>query len=446
MTNAHRSLGRRAISWPLVAVVTVAGVAIVAMAVATRGRDEPTGADPSQSAGAVASAPVELESAPATPSVAATGLAAPSAPSQASTQPAIASVAEPVSAIAGDPTIAWTEGPVIEGMVTAAAWIDGRWFVGGSAGGRAAVWTSQDGSTWSAAPPIDPAPGPDGDGAQHSYAIDSFAEWEGRIVAVGAHYSELRDVGFLAMWTSTDSQTWDYREIADTQGPPSRGVAISPDERLIIIGGRGSVHVTTDGESWDVTSLGSPDTYRHIAEVAGGPPTLRGVGTSSSVQVTERWRDPVAAIWASPDWVTWEPLVTGSPGVLAAVTYEPQSARFFAGGWHLDGTDNPPFPAAWLSHEGNAWSSVILDQRRGEVNDVDGANGVLLAVGGVYSETREIVVWESRDGTTWAATSLGPDVRGSPSVVTHGGRAILLVSTVEPGSVETRTWTATIEP
>jgi hypothetical protein len=356
------------------------------------------------------------------------------------------SVADPVAATTGRATLIWEEAAPIGGTAHTGAWIDERWLIAGGAAGRAAVWESTDAAAWLTGPPIDPPPvsGNDQSGPS-SYWISALGDWEGTLVGAGVHRFGFGDGLTMAMWTSTDGKTWEHSDLADIdRGGTHPTIAVAPDDRLIIIGagGLGSrtfVYTTADGETWEDFQLGRPESNERLMGIAGGPPSLVGVG-QASVETAENQFAGATTIWTSSDWVTWQPLVTGPLGYLSAVAYDNQNGRFVAGGGHVDPAGDPNgSPVIWLSEDGRAWAPVVIDARLGGVQDVAVMNGVILAAGSVAG-SGEVVLWESTDGVTWAATPFGAS--GRPHLIAHDNGALLLIATcceVE----ETRVWSVT---
>ncbi len=198
---------------------------------------------------------------------------------------------------------------------------------------------------------------------------------------------------------------------------------------------------TTDGEAWEAAQLFGPDSFHSMDGIAGGPPTLVGVGSHHSPDVSNPQN--FTRIYTSSDWRTWEPLVDGPPGRLTSVAYDNQNARFVAGGMHADpAVEFQAFPVVWLSEDGDAWRPVVIDPEHGIVADVAIANGIIVAAG-TRGWSDDVVVWESADGVTWSATDLG--ATGVPRLVAHEGEVLLLATTWTEVE-ETLVWTTTVSP
>lgn len=442
MTEQREARSRGPMARLVVGVVLALALIGAALFLATRD-NEPAAADPSASAVAGSSSPSSGPSATSSEPT-------PSASASESTEPAASpSVAEAVPATPGEPTLTWVEGAPISGTVYTAAWMDDRWLIGGGSAGRAAVWESADASAWSAAPPIEPAPVAANDETGPSaHWISAFADWEGTLVGAGVHRFGRGDGLTMAMWTSPDGRTWEHIDLAHVdQGGTYPTAAVAPDARLIIIGvgnlgTQTFLYSTTDGESWEGSELTGANEV--LSDIAGGPPSLIGVGQAYE-QTAENPFAYASTIWASPDWVTWDPVVTGPPGYLSAAAYDHANGRFVAGGTHVDPAVDPNgSPVVWLSDNGRAWSPVMIDPGVGSVRDVAVANGVILAVGSL-GDAGGLVLWESRDGVAWAATPFPAGTSGTPHLVANDDRALVLISTcceVE----ETLVWSAAISP
>jgi hypothetical protein len=455
--SRDRPSARRRIA--VAGVLAVAAVVLVLLFVALVLTRAPTVAEiePSASGSAVAGTPTTPpSSAAATPTATdstASATAAPSASSgSAPSQPAAqASVADPVMAkFDGPATLAWVEGPSLGGFVQTMAWLQDRWVAAGDAGGRAAVWGSADGVTWTPAPPIDPAPtvgSVDGGGY---YSIQALGDWEGLLVAAGINRFGFGDGSAMALWTSADGIEWEFLDLTATETSHTVPTAVlSPDQRLIVVvageaGGFSAVHVTTDAQAWESYAFHPQDMFQSMRDVAGKPPALVGVGGSGQVPVAADRRSTVAVMWSSTDWETWELLVSGAPGSLSAIAYDSEDGRFVAGGNHADpAIEVDGVPVVWLSDDGREWSPVILDTGAGVVFDVAVSNGMIIAVGKLFA-ARTLAVWESRDGVTWAMTPLVSRGGETPHLATRDGQ-VLLMAEVCCDAEETRVWTSALE-
>ena len=267
-----------------------------------------------------------------------------------------------------------------------------------------AVWTSPDGITWSRVPHDEAVFGDDGDQSMTSVTAGGPG-----LVAVGTD-GPVKNSD-VAVWTSTDGISW------------SR---VPHDEA--VFGGGGNQSMTS---------------------VTSGGPGLVAVGTDASHD------DGDPAVWTSPDGVTWsrvpneavfggedrelmgadrqvmESVTVGGPG-LVAVGFE--------------GSFSNSDAAVWTSPDGVTWSRVPHDDAvfggrfsQTMVSVTAGGPG-LVAVGwdGPSSEfkLRHAAVWTSPDGVTWSRVPddevLGADGDQSMSAVTPGGPGLVAVGQHEP--------------
>jgi hypothetical protein len=256
-------------------------------------------------------------------------------------------------------------------------------------GGRAAVWTSPDGITWSRVSLDEAVFG--GKGPQVMNAVTAGGPG---LVAVGRAGPMTPQEAVAAVWTSLDGITW------------SR---VPYDEAAF--GGRGNLFMNS---------------------VAAGGPGLVAVGGTRSWQ-----RGDPAPVWTSPDGITWsrvpddeavfpglmeiESVTAGGPG-LVAVGYDSAEES----------------GAVWTSPDGITWSRVPNDEAvfGGEGDQL--LNGVtvwerdlLVAVGSVTGpESVHSIAWTSPDGISWSRVPREEDAFGQGQVinsVTTGGPGLVAV-------------------
>jgi len=255
----------------------------------------------------------------------------------------------------------------------------------------AAVWTSSDGSSWQRVP-HDPDVLGSGAGRPTDEGLQMMEDvtFNGSLlVAVGVTFDEPEKLGlYAAVWTSVDGMTWSRvpfdREVFGSQDPEDPG------------GGR---------------------TWLHSVTVGG--PGFVAVGSDS-------W---AAAVWTSPDGVTWT-RVPHDPGVFGeGASWETHSEMnaVTVGGPGLvavGNTDGYSNAAVWTSPDGYAWTRVPHDEEvfggvGGQVmHDVVAAGPGLVAVGEDEPDSRSAIggiraaVWTSTDGTTWMRVTHDPALFG----------------------------------
>jgi hypothetical protein len=162
----------------------------------------------------------------------------------------------------------------------------------------AAVWTSPDGFTWSRVPHDEAVFG--GAGAQRMLSVTSGGPGLVAVGTVSGDTNEFEPNLDAAVWTSPDGFTW-------SRVPHDRTVFAVSDCRG-----------HCDGERW-------VDGYEVMRSVTVGGPGLVAVGLSGFGQTG--WD---AAVWTSPDGITWS-RVLNNQAVFEARGYDQMSSVTVAG-------------------------------------------------------------------------------------------------------------------
>jgi hypothetical protein len=257
--------------------------------------------------------------------------------------------------------------------------------------GHAAVWTSPDGLTWTRVP--------------HDEAVFG-GPGEQRMVSVTVGGPGLVAVGFdgavgsadvdAVVWTSPDGFTWtrvphdekvfggDSRQmmLSVTAGGPGLVVVGTdghpyddrdePDRRIYDSAADAAVWTSPDGLNWtrvphDGAVFGGPGEQRMISVTVGGPGVV-AVGSVSG-SFPNPWKPTDAAVWTSPDGLTWsrvphDATVFGASGDGGDDVEMEQMLSVTAGGPGLvavgfDSNDQCGWNAAvWTSPDGLTWSRV----------------------------------------------------------------------------------------
>jgi hypothetical protein len=206
-----------------------------------------------------------------------------------------------------------------------------------------------------------------------------------------------------------------------------------------------AVWVSPDGLSWervshDESSLGGDGPQRMNDVVAGGP-GLVAVGADGSGE------GPVdAAVWTSTDGTTWEKVfveaLEGDRGVQEIEAIVVTDSRLVAVGW--DGVSDGS-AVVWTSDDGFGWSRVPLDAAvvgKGStmVGVTVGGPG-LVAIGSI---TYDPAVWVSQDGLAWSLCADGTDLARAQTAVTSIGDQIVAVGRTETsgGDFDAGVWTS----
>jgi len=243
--------------------------------------------------------------------------------------------------------------------------------------------------------------------------------WPVAVAAAAAVLVLVGGVGLLFNLTESDSP------VATTQAEPlssSVWSVVSHDEA--VFGGEGS---------------------QTILSVTTGGPGLVAVGLDGGVGPWVSGSDTAAAVWVSPDGLTWSrvahdetvfggehgqvmrTVIAGGPGLVAV-------------GWDGRGIldDTPAVDAAiWTSVDGYTWSRVPHEDAvfgGAWIEGVTVGGPGLVAVGGTggYNTDGDAVVWTSVDGITWSRVPHDESVFGGAnsyfmSDVTVGGPGLVAV-------------------
>jgi hypothetical protein len=271
-------------------------------------------------------------------------------------------------AVFGGPDYQEMQGVVVLGSNIIAVGVDAS---GGDA--DAAVWTSSDGVNWNRVVAGESALG--GPGGQ---AMLRVAAGGPGLVAVGFDDATGEFDWDAAVWTSPDGVTWtrvphDEALFGGDRNQVMLGV-VTADVGLVAIGWDRS------GEDVDAAVWTSPDGLTwtrvpHDEAVFGGPRNQRMVGVVGGdagvvvVGFDESGDDSDAAVWTSPDGVTWVRVVNPE-AVLGGAGNQRMSGVVAAGGGLVavgsDDSAGDSDAAAWTSPDGLNWTRVV---------DLDGAFG-----------------------------------------------------------------------
>jgi hypothetical protein len=253
---------------------------------------------------------------------------------------------------------------------------------------RALVWVSTDGLEWTAVPDSDVF-------ARASMA--GVTSSNGRVIAVGRDLTSVDDER-AAAWVSRDGFTW--RRVGSPELDGAQMINVVPGGLGFVAVGAmlegadaSAVWTSVDGESWNLVPPQADFAHSFMWSVATGGPGLVATGwyrnpepsvafwTSADGGTWARSRQPpngeafqgrsvvdadgtvvavgelvtggAAAVWSSPDGISWR-MVSGAAtfdgASLTAVTLIP--GGIMASGYK--GTD----AAAWTSPDGEAWTRL----------------------------------------------------------------------------------------
>jgi len=290
----------------------------------------------------------------------------------------------------------------------------------------AAVWTSPDGLAWSRAAHDEGVFG--GPGTQGMAAVAAAGPG---LVAVGADSSG--DDVDVAVWVSSDGMTWS-RVAQDEEA------LVVPDDQwattmaatgfgLVAAGWEGlgedsdaAVWVSADGLAWsrvghDEAPFGGPG----IQEIDG---VVVIDGLVVAVGSDESGADGSAAVWTSPDGLTWsrvphDEAIFGGPGNQVMLAVAAGGPGLVAVG--LEWSADRAIAAVWTSPDGLAWSRVPHDEAVFGAAESQVMEGVVVAGGGLVAfgwqtmeEEMDAAVWVSTDGVAWSRSALLSAALGGP--------------------------------
>jgi hypothetical protein len=277
----------------------------------------------------------------------------------------------------------------------------------------AAVWTSPDGLTWTRIPHDEAVFG--GDGYQ---AMTSVVAAGPGLVAVG--YDSSGGDWDAAVWTSPDGVTWTRVPHDETVfGGDNSQVMVS-----VVAVGSGLVAVGNDrsGGGWDAAVWTSPDGVtwtrvphdeaifggnndeQMVSVVAAGP-GLVAIGIDGP---GDEWD---AAVWTSPDGLTWtrvphDEAVFGGDNDQVMFSVVAVGSGLVPVGY--DSSGNEEDAAVWTSPDGVTWARVPHDEaifggnNDQQMGSVVAVGSGLVAVGSHRTgDDSDAAVWTSPDGLTW---------------------------------------------
>ncbi len=271
----------------------------------------------------------------------------------------------------------------------------------------AAVWTSADGLVWTRV--LHYGAGLGGDGDQRMFGVTAGGPG---LIAVGG------DDHSAAVWASPDGLTWSRVPHDEAlSGGLMRSVTVGGPGLVAVgndlYGGGAAVWTSSDGVTWsrvphDETVFGGDRKQIMFSVVAGGP-GLVAVGYDSSVGL--------AAVWISPDGLTW--------------TRIPHDDEVFGGDWGtriFSVTSGGP----GLIAVGSA--DVFPEESEG--------------IAASTASLRDAAVWASSDGITWARVSHNEAVFGGEyaqemmAAVSFGEGVVAIGEDESGGYVDAAVWTS----
>lgn len=225
-----------------------------------------------------------------------------------------------------------------------------------------------------------------------------------------------------------------HQQIYGVTATSSGFVAVGVDA---IDGDQPAVWISSDGVSWDrVPNDGRTFGGGFMLDVTAGGPDLVAVGQRAGIDELSD-----AAVWTSPDGITWSPVDDQAEALGGAGSQRIETVIAAGPGFVAVGSDETD-GAVWTSTDGRAWSRVpdpdgVLggpgDQR---IEDIVARPGGLVAVGGDSDETQgDIAVWLSSNGLDWTRVptdeALAPGTGQIALGVAAGGPGLVMVGLAE---------------
>ncbi len=284
-----------------------------------------------------------------------------------------------------------------------------------------AAWTSIDGLAWSRS--RDDAGVFSG---ESRHELNSIAAGGPGLVAVG-----IDGIGG-AVWTSPDGETWSRASDPGLVLGGSQEIhgIVAADPGLVavgsafdIAGSNATIWTSPDGTNWTrqlIPKTDPAEVHATMNAVIVGGPGLIAVGFIST------GGDEDAAVWTSPDGVTWtrvphDEAVFGGPDgqTMEAVTVGGPGLVAVGQDYNGDGVG----AAVWTSPDGLAWTKVPSNQDTFGGSQARGMWGViadgsgLVAVGAVSSGS---AIWTSPDGSVWTWVPQNQGAFDKDGGVIHG--------------------------
>jgi hypothetical protein len=277
----------------------------------------------------------------------------------------------------------------------------------------ATVWTSADGSSWSAAPLTGP---------QVDSQADAATTWRTGTVIVGSvGEGPLRQA---AVWISAGPGT-PFAEVAADEMPVGEATMTSVVGGALGLfaagtaGGHVALWYSTTGQRW--TSLEGAD--RVLAGV--NDPHVDALLITTDGIFAAGWSrsgsSVVASVWTSGDGINWHQVVTAQSALVGTSDRRITALAGFGTGMVAVGgirTASGWSPASWISPNGVSWSQPSTIFVLGPRPQQDASDAVVRAVQAIptLSGTSTLVavgggptaqrIWESADGLDWAELPL----------------------------------------
>ena len=261
----------------------------------------------------------------------------------------------------------------------------------------AVVWTSTDGTLWSRVP--------DDEEELIGAWMTSVVEGGPGLVAVGFEDNGADVEQSPAVWTSNDGTTWTRVPAGTELGEGRMADVTAGDEGLVAVGhtswhqggtDAAIVWASADGLTWDripfdELTFGLADPFL-LSVAAGRPGLVAGGGTGG----------PYSAIWASADGIVWNRLrdelyntEEKLPGVVFEVGFVGSEFLVFGDdslAIEKDGVGGSTWisrPSFWASTDGQGWRRTTF-AGEGEIYDIATIDSIAVAVG---RDGQGVAIW-----------------------------------------------------
>jgi len=265
------------------------------------------------------------------------------------------------------------------------------------------IWLSLDGASWDQAAGVEDEPFP-------AYCLEDVAATPFGVFVTGSSF--LR---------SNDGQIWDPVELPAEHALGHVTALFPTSERVTVLVQRAAesestiatLLTTTDGTTW---VEGPAQSAALFDSSAVGDVLVRGEGLIAVGSSPGGEFVPTAAVWTSPDGLTWRLVTPRDPGFSDAymnTIIDTDNGYLTVGGNPFD----TGLMAAWTSPDGTAWTRLPPPDEQTdpsvaymEASALTEIEGTVYAAGTDFdsrrSEGEVAALWESTDGITWERVDL----------------------------------------
>ena len=276
---------------------------------------------------------------------------------------------------------------------------------------QAAAWISADWSSWHRTLLDAPPAG--------SSSLASVLEVGSRLVAIGSSGAQhcvppegegqRCDPLPIAMWSSTDGQSWEQEAAAPVLDGATIASAVAGAGGMILVGDKGwdepRIWASVDGTQWQAVALPAEvfanAHFVAVAAIADGWVLTGSVGGSEPVCCIGTKSDTVPAAWFSSDGVTWhKAAVLGAAGAIGD-----QIGPVFVGADGMIAAGQGEVSRGWGSTDGRTWTAAAPQPDNPIFAQASDGRRI---IGSSFAPDDRVAMWVSSDGATWSPlTALG---------------------------------------